>query len=138
VRHLWLALALLAAGSGRATAQGGLDAAAQRARAAWLAHDPVALLSGSPGVILQIPGADPSSAIGREQAGELLERFLRTSVERTVEIAVAREVQEGRGYIEMVRRFTVAGTTEERRETVFLGLRWWSEHWVVVELRVAP
>ncbi|HMA45633.1 MAG TPA: hypothetical protein VKP11_00240, partial [Frankiaceae bacterium] len=91
---------LFLVGAGPLTAQVGLDAAAQRARAAWLSHDPVALLSGSPGVILQIPGADPSSAIGRDQAGELLSRFLRTSVERSVEISVAREVQEGRGYVE--------------------------------------
>lgn len=132
------ALALFLAGSGPLTGQGGLDEAAQQARAAWLAHNPAALLSGSPGVILQIPGADPSSAIGRDQAGELLARFFRTSVERAVEISVAREVQEGRGYVEMVRRFSVAGTTEERRETVFLGLRWWGERWVVVELRAAP
>ncbi|HMA38699.1 MAG TPA: hypothetical protein VKP10_01410 [Gemmatimonadales bacterium] len=138
MRHRYWGVALFIVGAGPLAAQGGLEAAAQRARAAWLAHDPAALLSGSPGVILQIPGADPSSAIGRDQAGELLARFFRTSVERAVEISVAREVQEGRGYVEMVRRFSVAGTTEERRETVFLGLRWWGERWVVVELRAAP
>jgi len=123
--------------AGPLAAQGGLDSAAQRARAAWVAHDPEALLAGSPGVILQIPGAEPSSAIGRDQAGELLERFFRTSVERSVEVSVAREVEQGRGYVEMIRRYSVAGTTEERRETVFLGLRWWRDQWVVVELRVA-
>ena len=138
MRHRCWGVALFIVGAGSLAAQGGLDAAAQRARAAWLGHDPAALLSGSPGVILQIPGADPSSAIGRDQAGELLARFFRTSVEQSVEISVAREVQEGRGYVEMVRRFSVAGTTEERRETVFLGLRWWGERWVVVELRAAP
>lgn len=138
MRHRCWGVALFIFGAGPLTAQGGLEAAAQRARAAWLVHDPAALLSGSPGVILQIPGADPSSAIGRDQAGELLSRFFRTSVEQSVEISVAREVQEGRGYVEMVRRFSVAGTTEERRETVFLGLRWWGERWVVVELRAAP
>jgi hypothetical protein len=124
--------------AGPLAAQGGLDAAAQRTREAWLAHDPAALLRGSPGVILQIPGADPSSAIGRDQAGELLARFFRTSVERSIEISVAREVAEGRGYVEMVRRFSVAGTSEEQRETVFLGLSWRADQWVVVELRVAP
>lgn len=138
MRYWSRVVALFMLGAGPLAAQGGLDAAAQRARVAWLAHDPAALLAGSPGVILQIPGSDPSSAIGRAQAGELLARFFRTSVERGVEISVAREVQEGRGYVEMVRRFSVAGTTEERRETVFLGLRWWGEQWVVVELRAAP
>ena len=136
MRHRWWCVLVFM--TGPLMAQGGLDAAAQRARAAWLAHDPAALLRGSPGVVLQIPGADPSSAIGRDQAGELLARFFRTSVERSVEVSVAREVEEGRGYVEMVRRFAVAGTTEERRETVFLGLRRLGDQWVVVELRAAP
>jgi hypothetical protein len=114
---------------------GGLDDAARRARQAWLAHDPAALLHGSPGVILQIPGADPSSAISRDQAGELLARYLRTSVEHAVEVLVAREVEAGRGYVELLRRYSIAGTTEERRETVFLGLRLRGSEWVVVELR---
>lgn len=118
--------------------QGGLDVAAQRARQAWLAHDPVALFQGSPGVILQIPGADPSAAMGRAQAGELLARYLRTSVERGVDIAVAREVEDGRGYVELVRRYTIVGTTEERRETVFMGLRRQGDRWAVVELRAGP
>ena len=136
MRRSWWWIAVCIAGP--LAAQGGLDAAAQRTRDAWLAHDPAALLRGSPGVILQIPGSDPSSAIGRDQAGELLARFFRTSVERSVEIPVAREVEEGRGYVELVRRFSIVGTSEERRETIFLGLRWWAEQWVVVELRAAP
>jgi hypothetical protein len=37
-----------------------------------------------------------------------------------------------------MRRFRVAGTSEERRETVFLGLRRLGDQWVVVELRAAP
>ena len=136
-RAAWVLLPLLlSAGSG--AGQAGLAEAAQRARVAWLAHDAAALLGGSPGVILQIPGADPSSAIGRDQAGALLARYLRTSVERAVEITAVREVAEGRGYVELMRRFSVAGTAEERRETVFLGLWWWGEHWVIAELRTAP
>ena len=138
MRSWWWVSLVLAGGAGTLTGQGRLEGAAQRARDAWLTHDPRALLSGSPGVILQIPGADPSSAIGRDQAGELLARYFRTAVERSVEISVAREIQEGRGYVEMARRYSVAGTAEERMETVFLGLRWWGERWVVVELRAAP
>ena len=70
MNRTWLGSVLLIAGS--LAAQGGLDQAAARARSAWLAHDPRALLAGSPGVTLEIPGADPSSAIGRDQASELL------------------------------------------------------------------
>lgn len=132
------AWALVLAAAGPLAGQSGLAEAAQRARAAWLVHDAGALLEHSPGVILQIPGADPSSALMRQQAGELLARYLRTSVERSVEIATVREVEEGRGYVELVRRFSVTGTAEERRETVFVGLRRVAARWVVVELRTAP
>lgn len=135
-RAVW-ALALAAAGP-LAGQSGRLAEAAQQARAAWLAHDAEALLDHSPGVILQIPGADPSSALRRQQAGELLARYLRTSVERSVEIATVREVEEGRGYVELLRRFSVTRTAEERRETVFVGLRRVAARWVVVELRTAP
>ena len=133
--HASLAWMVLIAGS--LAGQGGLDQAAARARSAWLAHDPAALLAGSPGVTLEIPGADPSSAIGREQASELLGRYLRTSQERSVDVRVAREMVAGQGYVELERRYTVTGTSEERHETVFLGLRRRGEHWVVVELRTA-
>ncbi|HET7249950.1 MAG TPA: hypothetical protein VFI79_08895 [Gemmatimonadales bacterium] len=126
---------LLIAGS--LAAQEGLEQAAARARSAWLAHDPRALLAGSPGVTLEIPGADPSSAIGRDQASELLGRYLRTSQERSVEVRAAREMAAGQGYVDLERRFIVTGTTEERHETVFLGLRRRGEQWVVVELRTA-
>ncbi len=122
----------------RLAAQGGLQDAAQHARRAWLGHHPDVLFAGSPGVILQIPGADPSAAMGRGQAAELLARYLRTAVERGVDVTVAREVEEGRGYVELVRRYTIAGTAEERRETVFLGLRRLGERWAVVELRAGP
>ena len=130
---LWGVLAM----GGSLAGQGGLDQAAARARSAWLAHDPAALLAGSPGVTLEIPGADPSSAIGRDQASELLGRYLRTSEEHSVDVRVAREMAEGRGYVELQRRFIVSGTTEERLETVFLGFRRRGDQWVVVELRTA-
>ena len=131
-------LGLLLLVAGPLPSQVGLQGAAQRARQTWLAHDPAALFAGSPGVILQIPGADPSAAMGRDQAAELLARYLRTSVELGVDIAVAREVEDGRGYVELVRRYTIAGTVEERRETVFVGLRRLGDRWAVVELRAGP
>ena len=65
-------------------------------------------------------------------------RYLRTALEQGVDIAVAREVEDGRGYVELVRRYTIAGTAEERRETVFVGLRRLGDRWAVVELRAGP
>lgn len=135
MNRAWLLGAWLIGGS--LAGQGGLGEAAAKARSAWLAHDPAALLAGSPGVTLEIPGADPSSAISRDQAGELLGRYLRSSEERAVEVRVARELEEGVGYVELQRRFIVRGTTEERSETVFLGFRRRGDAWVVVELRTA-
>lgn len=131
------ALLLLACIPAAGTAQSSLSQAAERARDAWRQHQPARLLARSPGVILQIPGADPSSAIGREQAVALLARYLRTAAERSVEVSVVREVEEGRGYVELVRRYQVIGTSEERHQTVYLGLRRAGEGWVVVELRLA-
>jgi len=127
---------LVLAAVGPLAGQSGLADAAQRTRAAWLAHDAEALLERSPGVILQIPGADPSSALRRQQAAELLARYLRTSVERRVEIATVREVEEGRGYVELQRRYRVAGTQEVRTQRLLLGYRLSRTGWSLVELRV--
>lgn len=135
MKHVLAVLAVLVP---PASAQSQLSQAAQRARTAWLEHRPAALLDGSPGVILQIPGADPSSAIGRAQAGALLGRYLRTATEQSVQITAVREVEEGRGYVELLRRYGITGTSAERHETVYLGFRRRGAQWVVVELRIAP
>jgi hypothetical protein len=133
---LMIAAAALAASS--ASAQGTLPEAAERARQAWLAHDPQALVGQSPSIVLQIPGADPSSPLGRAQAVELLRRYLRPVEERGLDVTVVREVEAGKGFVELTRRYVVAGTTELRRETLFLGFRLLSGRWGLVELRSAP
>jgi len=119
-------------------AQGTLPEAAERARQAWLAHDPQALVGQSPSIVLQIPGADPSSPLGRAQAVELLRRYLRPVEERGLDVTVIRDVEPGKGFVELTRRYVVAGTTELRRETLFLGFRLLSGRWALVELRSAP
>jgi len=119
-------------------AQGTLPEAAERAKQAWLAHDPQALVGQSPSLVLQIPGADPSSALGRAQAVELLRRYFRPVEEKGLDVAVIREVEPGRGFVELARRYVVAGTTEMRHETLFLGFRQDAGRWALVELRSAP
>jgi len=119
-------------------AQGTLPEAAERAKQAWLAHDPQALVGQSPSIVLQIPGADPSSPLGRAQAVELLRRYMRPVEERGLDVTVVREVEPGKGFVELTRRYVVAGTTELRRETLFLGFRREGEHWALAELRSAP
>lgn len=133
----WWPLALGLAAAPLA-AQGSLEEAAERARAAWLAHDAQALVAQSPSLVLQIPGADPSSPLGRAQAVELLRRYLRTAEERSVRVTAVREVETGRGFVELDRRYVVAGTSDARRETLFLGFRKLRGRWVLAELRNAP
>src|SRR5256885_16261951 len=78
--------------TGTGQAQGSLAEAAERVRQAWLAHDVQAVVGQSASVVLQIPGADPSAAVDRAQALELLRRHLRAGVERALR---ARAVREG-------------------------------------------
>lgn len=117
--------------------QGALGEAAEQARAAWLAHDAVALVRQSGNMVFQLPGAAPSSPLDRAQAAELLRRHWRTAVERSLTVQAVREVEPGKGYVELDRRYVVAGTADERRETVFLGFRKAGGNWLLVEVRAA-
>lgn len=114
---------------------GTLTEAARSARDAWLAHDPQSLVAKSPSVVLQIPGADPSSPVGRPQAAELLRRHLATAVERSLTILNIREVEPGKGFVEVERRYVIRGTSDERRETLFFGFRQVGGRWVLTEVR---
>ena len=124
--------------AGRGLAQGSLGEAAERVRQAWRAHDVQAVVGQSASLVLQIPGADPSAAVDRAQAMELLRRHVRAGVERALRVSAVREVEPGRGYAELDRRYVVAGTTDERRETIFLGFRKPGLEWLLTELRSAP
>lgn len=134
----WIALVSIAVLPGAASSQATLAAAAERAKQAWLSHDPQALVGQSSSLVLQIPGADPSSPLGRSQAVELLRRYLRPAEERGLDVTAIREVEPGKGFVELTRRYVVAGTTELRRETLFLGLRLIANEWRLAELRSAP
>ncbi len=124
--------------SGRGVAQGSLAEVAERVRQAWLVHDVQGVVGQSSSVVLQIPGADPSAPVDRAQAIELLRRHLRAGAERGLRVSAVREVEPGRGYAELDRRYVVAGTSDERRETIFLGFRKPGQEWMLSELRSAP
>jgi len=115
-----------------------LSDAAARAKQALFAHDAEGLVGASSNLVLQIPGADPSSPLGRSQAIELLRRYFRPAEERGLDVTAIREVEPGRGFVELARRYVVAGTTELRRETLFLGYRLQGRDWRLAELRSAP
>lgn len=130
MRLTWLALGLVL--------QGSLSDAAERAKRAITAHDAQALVGQSSNVVLQIPGADPSSPLGKAQAIELLRRYLRPAEERGLDVTAIRLVERGKGFIEITRRYVVSGTTEVRRETLYLGYRLLDGEWRLAELRSAP
>lgn len=133
-----VAVLLFAGLASPAAAQQSLTDAADVVRAAWLAHDARGVVGQSSSILLQIPGADPSSPLGRAQAVELLRRYLRSVVECSVVVRTVREVENGKGFVELERRYVVAATSDERRETLFLGFRRAGDSWVLTELRTAP
>jgi len=138
VRLTWLVLAIALALPRGIAGQGSLSEAAERAKQAITAHDAQALVGQSSNVVLQIPGADPSSPLGKAQAIELLRRYLRPAEERGLDVTAIREVERGKGFIEITRRYVVSGTTELRHETLFLGYRLLDGEWRLAELRSAP
>jgi hypothetical protein len=121
---------------GVAAQQSGLEQAAERARQAWLAHNPAALVANSPRLLIQLPGTDPSVALGPAQAAALLTDFLASAEEVEIHMRAAREVEPGRAYVELQRRYRVAGTQDTRSQVLLLGYRLDRGGWTLVELRV--
>jgi hypothetical protein len=136
--RLRLAIALVAvAVTTRAQAQGPeLDREADRARRAWFTHDAGALVAGTSRVQIRLPGADPSGAIGPEQATALLRDFMASADEVEIVTRSAREVEPGRGYVELQRKYRVSGNQDVRTQTLLLGFRMGPSGWILVELRV--
>jgi hypothetical protein len=121
----------------RLHSQGTLADAARRAESAWQSHDADGLVGRSPAVVLQLPGADPSAALGRAQAIQLLRRHFQSATERRVAVGAITEREPGRGVVELDRVYVVRGTADERHETVFLGFQRLNEQWLLVEIRTA-
>src|SRR5918998_2096777 len=115
---------------------GRLVEAAERAREAWFTHDPAALIAESPRVLIQLPGADPSVALGPAQAAALLMDFVSSAQEVEVVVRAARQVESGRGYVELQRRYRLTGTQDVRSQVLLLGYRLGVGGWSLVEFRV--
>lgn len=110
--------------------------AAERARKAWLGHDAATLVANSPRLLIQLPGADPSVALGPDQAAALLANFLGPAQEVDALVLAAKEVEPGRGYVELQRRYKVAGTQNVRTQILLLSYRQDPRGWTLVEFRV--
>jgi hypothetical protein len=127
--------------SGAATsglAQGSLAEMAERVRQGWRAHDAEAIVGQSDTLVLQIPGADPAAPLDRAHAVELVRGYWRAAVEQDVELRGLREVEPGTGYVELERRYAVAGTSDVRHETIFLRFRKVGSAWRLAGLRSVP
>ena len=136
MRSLLMAVALMFVGITGQAQQRQLSQAAEQARRAWRAHDAAALVAGSPRLLIQLPGADPSVALGPAQATALLSDFLAAAQEVETVVRAAREVEPGRGYVELQRRYRVSGTQEVRVQSLLLGYRLLKSGWSLMELRV--
>lgn len=113
-----------------------LRAAAEQARRAWYSHDANALVADSPRLLVQLPGADPSAALEPAQAAALIADYLASAQEVETVVRAAREVEGGRGYVELQRRYRVSGTQDVRSQSLLLGYRQGRSGWLLVELRV--
>jgi hypothetical protein len=113
-----------------------LDVIAERARGAWFGHNPAALIAHSPRLLIQLPGTDPSAALGPDQAAALLRDFMAAAQEVETGVRAAREVEPGRGYVELQREYRVSGTQNVRVQVLLLGYRLEESGWRLVEIRV--
>lgn len=113
-----------------------LASAAAAVRRAWLAHDAAKIVANSPQLMIQLPGADPSAALGARQAAALLSDFLATAEEVDLKVR-AKGVNAERGYVELVRRYRINGTQDVRAQSLYLGYRRGPRSWILAELRVA-
>lgn len=136
IRWMTALVLLLATPAAAAAQDDSLEAIASAAQRAWSAQDPDGLLATAPRVVVQLPGTDPAPALGREQAAALLRDFFGRGQEVEVTLRSIREVEVGRGYVELDRRYRVAGTQEIRGQSLLLGYRRGRQGWVLTEIRV--
>jgi hypothetical protein len=130
---------LLALGQSSVGAQEeALNQAANVARTALEQHDTEALLAAAgDGVRIQLPGAEPSAPVSKAQGAALVGLYLDGGEEVATTVGAARVISAGRGYVELVREYRVAGTAETRQQSVLLGYRLAGDEWVLSELRIA-
>ena len=136
MRLLLTLLLLLGLPQAAAAQRRDLGEAAEDARVAWSEHDARRLVADAPRLLVQLPGADPSIALGPAQAAALLSDFMVQGVEVETIVRAAKEVEPGRGYVELRRQYRIAGTQDVRTQSLLLGYRLLRTGWRLVELRV--
>jgi len=114
-----------------------LRTVAEQTRGFWQAQDARGLVNLGSQLLLQLPEADPSAPVGRDQAAELLQDFFRHADEIETRITDVREMDGGLGLVELRRRFRVRGTQEVQEQRVLLSYRASGNSWMLVELRIS-
>jgi hypothetical protein len=136
VRSILMTVSLIAGPIASQAQDRDLDAAAERARQACFAHNAAALVAQSPNLVVQLPGAEPSVALAPDQAAALLGDFLASGEEVETLVRAAREVGPGQGYVELQRKYRIAGTQNVRVQAILLSYRLRQGSWILVEFRV--
>jgi hypothetical protein len=113
-----------------------LRVVAEETRALWQRQDAAGLVAGTPQLVIQLPGADPSAPVQRQQATKLLQDFFDRSEEVETVLHDAQELDNGWGLVELRRRYRVRGTQEIRDQLLLLSYRQSATRWTLVELRV--
>jgi hypothetical protein len=135
----WLVLALavvLPPGVAAQQARLPLRQVAEETRASWERQDSRKLVARSPQLVIQLPGADPSAPIQREQASKLLRDFFERAEEVETILYAAQELDNGWGMVEFRRRYRIKGTQNVREQLLLLSYRRSGRSWTLVELRV--
>ncbi len=115
-----------------------LASVAEQVRRSWVGQRADAVIGQTAGVLIQLPGQHASAGVGRDHAIRLLSGVFRRTEELETRVVSSREVGPGQGYVELVRRYRLSGTEEERTQRVLLAFRRGPEggRWGLVELRV--
>lgn len=121
-----------------AGAQDRIEDLARSARDAIARRDLASLVRGSAQLRLQLPGAEPSAALGGPQAAAALAAFLRRDRDQGVTVAASGMTGGGTGFVELHRQYRVAGSAEVRTHRLLLAYRRSERGWELVEVRVVP
>jgi hypothetical protein len=136
----WLAV-MMALGLFRplpAAAQATLAQRVEDARTAWLDHDVHRLVASSDTMRLELPGMARAPAVKPAQAARVLQEYLQAANEMNLALEGIRPASSDHAYAQLVRRYVVRGTSDERVETLFLGFRQVEGVWRLREVRVTP
>ena len=119
-----------------ASAQLELEEIVELVRTAWLRHDYEGLLASSDTVRLQFPEIGRQQGVPPAHAARVLREYLSSADEVSFELYQILTASENHRYAQLVRKYVVRRTTDERVETVFFGFRRVEGRWRLREVRV--